>query len=149
MRAYSAHPKMLCHRTAQSAHQQSLSESPSLLPSQGTKRSPDAGEQSKVEAALGNTLVVIVTFALCGESPWFRYFPHFQLSVQHGYPNLNEQVRSLIGPAHLPLLRTPQTHDFIDRRFRDTAADWQANRSSRTPARRTRWVAPRPARVRA
>lgn len=35
-------------------------------------------------------------------------------------------MRAFIGPAHLPLLRTAQAHDFIDRRFRDTAADWHA-----------------------
>jgi hypothetical protein len=60
---------------------------------------------------------------LCAESSRFRHFPHFQLAVQYGYPNLNEQVRSLIGPTHLPLFCAPQAYHFIDRRFRDTAAD--------------------------
>ncbi len=41
------------------------------------------------------------------EGRGWSHFSHFQVAVQHGYSNLNEQVRPLIGPAHLPLfLRT-------------------------------------------
>lgn len=78
-------------------------------------------------AALRSTLVVIVTFRLTGGSLWLRHFSHSQFSIQHGDPNLNEQVRTLICPTHLPLLCAPQAHHFIDRRFRNAAADWHAS----------------------
>ena len=61
-----------------------------------------AGEQLKLEAALGNTLAGIARNLLCSGSSRFRHFSHFQVAVQHGYPNLNEQVCPLVGPAHLP-----------------------------------------------
>jgi hypothetical protein len=60
-------------------------------------------EQLKLEAALGNKLTAIVRFLFCSGSSRFRDFSYFQVSVQHGYPSLNEQVCPLIGPAHLPL----------------------------------------------
>ena len=81
------------------------------------------GEQLKLEAALGNTLAGIARNLLCSGSSRFRHFSHFQVAVQHGYPNLNEQVCPLVGSAHLPLFCAPQAHDFIDGRFGDTAAD--------------------------
>ena len=85
-----------------------------------------SGEQLKLEAALGNTLTTIVRFLRCSGSSRFRHFSHFQVAVQHGYPNLNEQVCPLIGPVHLPLFCAPQAYDFIDCRFGDTAADRHA-----------------------
>ena len=85
-----------------------------------------AGEQLKLEAALGNTLAGIARNLLCSGSSRFRHFSHFQVAVQHGYPNLNEQVCPLVGPAHLPFFCAPQAHDFIDGRFGDTAADGHA-----------------------
>src|SRR5471030_3119472 len=83
-------------------------------------------EQLKLEAALGKTLIAIVRFLLCSGSSRFRHFSHFQVSVEHSNPNLNEQVCPLIGPAHLPLFCAPQAHHFIDCRFGDTAADGHA-----------------------
>ncbi|MBK7053101.1 MAG: hypothetical protein IPH54_21885 [Rhodoferax sp.] len=51
---------------------------------------------------LGNKLPAIPQFLLFAESSRLRRFPHFQLAVQYGYPNLNEQMSSLICPTHLP-----------------------------------------------
>src|SRR5471032_1808513 len=88
--------------------------------------SPARREQLKLEAALGKTLIAIVRFLLCSGSSRFRHFSHFQVSVEHSNPNLNEQVCPFIGPAHLPLFCAPQAHHFIDCRFGDTAADGHA-----------------------
>lgn len=69
---------------------------------------PINGEESKQETALGSTLPAISPFLICAKSPRLRHFPHSQLTVQKGNPNLNEQVRTLIGPTHLPLFCAPQ-----------------------------------------
>ncbi len=50
---------------------------------------------------LGNKLPAIPQFLLFAESSRLRRFPHFQLAVQYDYPNLNEQMSSLICPTHL------------------------------------------------
>jgi hypothetical protein len=69
---------------------------------------------------------MIVTLFSYECSPSIRQVTHFQLAVEHRYPNLNKKVCPLIRPTHLPLLRTTQTDNFIDRRFSDAAANRHA-----------------------
>jgi hypothetical protein len=71
-------------------------------------------------------LAVIVVLFFCGCSPSIRQVTHFQLAVEHRYPNLDKKVCPLIGPTHLSLLRATQTDNFIDRGFSDAAADRHA-----------------------